>query len=281
MNQLPKLECVISDLDGSLLNSQKKVSPKDLETIRKLKEKGILFFISTGRSFPFACEAVGSVGFDLPASCCNGGHIYDFARKKGLACDPLEKEVACKALDWLLTTEHPFIIYATTGVYFRNRTMARYILWEKWNRNAPEGYRFTMPTVEDGQLDRENTTFIKILLTEANAEVYRQLMEAMGEDAKKLNPVFSEPTLLDVNAAGVNKGKGVQRLSELFGFNTANTMAIGDNFNDITLLQSVGIPVAPANAEEQIKSMAKYITCSNNDSPLTYAIEHLYPGLLD
>ena len=47
MNQWPKLECVISDLDGSLLNSQKKVSPRDLETIKKLKEKGILFFIST------------------------------------------------------------------------------------------------------------------------------------------------------------------------------------------------------------------------------------------
>jgi len=106
-------------------------------------------------------------------------------------------------------------------------------------------------------------------------------MEAMGEDAKKLNPVFSEPTLLDVNAAGVNKGRGVQRLAELFGFDPANTMAIGDNFNDITLLESVGIPVAPANAEDQIKSLAKYITCSNNDSPLTYAIEHLYPGLLD
>ena len=280
MNNLPKLECVICDLDGSLLNSQKKVSPKDLETIKTLKSKGILFFISTGRSFPFAQETVGTVGYDLPASCCNGGHIYDFANKKGLACDPLEKPVAIKALDWLLTTEHPFIVYATTGVYFRNRTMKRYIMWEKWNQTAPEEYRFAMPTVEDGDLDRESTTFIKILLTEANDEVYRQLMDAMGEDAAKLNPVFSEPTLLDVNAAGVNKGKGVQRLAELFGFDPQNAMAIGDNFNDITLMQSVGLPVAPQNAEEQIKALAKFITCSNDESPLTYAITQLYPELL-
>ena len=281
MNHLSKLECVICDLDGSLLNSQKKVSPRDLETIKTLKSKGVLFFISTGRSFPFAQETVGSVGYDLPASCCNGGHIYDFANKKSLACDPLEKPVAIKALDWLLTTEHPFIVYATTGVYFRNRTMQRYVMWEKWNQTAPEEYRFAMPTVEGGDLDRENTTFIKILLTEANDEVYRQLMEAMGEDAKKLNPVFSEPTLLDVNAVGVNKGKGVLRLAELFGFDPQNAMAIGDNFNDITLLQSVGLPVAPENAEAEIKTLAKFITCSNDQSPLTYAIAHLYPELLD
>ncbi len=281
MNTDRKLECVICDLDGSLLNSQKKVSPRDLETIKTLKSKGILFFISTGRSFPFARETVGSVGFDLPASCCNGGHIYDFAREKGLACDPLEREVAYKALDWLMTTEYPFVIYSTDGVFFRNRTMQRYVQWEKWNKPAPEEYRFAMRTVEDGPFDRESVTFIKILMTEANAEIYHQLMEAMGEDAKKLNPVFSESTLLDVNAVGVNKGKGVQRLAELFGFNTENTMAIGDNFNDITLMQSVGLPVAPENAEAQIKALAKFITCSNDDSPLTYAISHLYPGLLD
>ena len=281
MNQWPKLECVISDLDGSLLNSKKKVSPQDLETIKKLKEKGILFFISTGRSFPFAREAVGSVGFDLPASCCNGGHIYDFANEKGLACDPLEREVAYKALDWLMSTDYPFVIYATDGVFFRNRTMERFRVWDKWNQTAPEGYRFAMRTVEDGPFDRDSITFIKILMTEASKEKYNQLMEAMGEDAAKLNPVFSEPTLLDVNAVGVNKGKGVQRLAELFGFDPANTMAIGDNFNDITLMESVGIPVAPITGEEQIKSMAKFITCSNEDSPLTYAIEHLYPGLLD
>ncbi|MBP0963614.1 MAG: HAD-IIB family hydrolase, partial [Oscillospiraceae bacterium] len=187
---------------------------------------------------------------------------------------------AIKALDWLLTTEHPFIVYATTGVYFRNRTMKRYAMWEKWNQTAPEEYRFAMPTVEGGDLDRKNTTFIKILLTEANDEVYRQLMEAMGEDADKLNPVFSEPTLLDVNAAGVNKGKGVQRLAELFGFDPQNAMAIGDNFNDITLMQSVGLPVAPQNAEAQIKALARFITCSNDESPLTYAIAQLYPELL-
>lgn len=281
MSQFPNLECVICDLDGSLLNSQKKVSPQDMETIKKLKSKGILFFISTGRAFPFAREAVGSVGFDLPASCCNGGHIYDYAREEGLACDPLEREVAYKALDWLLTTEHPFIVYATDGVFFRSRTMQRYRMWEKWNQNAPEEYRFAMRTVEDDSFDREKVTFIKILLTEANDEVYRQLMEAMGEDTKKLNPIFSEPTLLDVNAVGVNKGRGVQRLAELFGFDPANSMAIGDNFNDAALMESVGIPVAPENAEAEIKALAKFITCSNNDSPLTYAVNHLYPGLLD
>ena len=281
MNNLPKLECVICDLDGSLLNSQKKVSSRDLETIKTLKSKGILFFISTGRAFPFVQETLGSIGFDLPVSCCNGGLIYDFAKKKSLACDPLEKEVAVKVLDWLLTTPHPFIVYADTGVYFRNRTMKGYIMWEKWNQTAPQQYRFAMPTVEDGDLDRDNTTFVEILLTEANDEVYRQLMEAMGEDAKKLNIIFSEPVLLDVNAVGVNKGKGVQRLSEMFGFDPKNTMALGDNFNDITLMQSVGLPVAPANAEEQIRSMAKFIACSNDESALTYAISHLYPELLD
>ena len=90
----------------------------------------------------------------------------------------------------------------------------------------------------------------------------------------------SDNTGSDGKVTITNKGKGVLRLAELFGFDPQNTMAIGDNFNDITLMQSVGLPVAPITGEEQIKAMAKFITCSNDDSPLTYAISRLYPDLL-
>ena len=84
-----KLECVLTDLDGSLLNSKKQISPDDLATIKTLKARGIPVFISTGRHFAFARQTVSQIGFDLPVCACNGGHIYNYATRETLYADPI------------------------------------------------------------------------------------------------------------------------------------------------------------------------------------------------
>lgn len=281
MNQSHKLECVVSDLDGSLLNKEKQISPQDLETIRALKAKGIPFFIVTGRAFDFARAVVHQVGVDLPVCCCNGGHIFDFATGKTLFCDAIEKKLALKIYHYLMDKGVPFIIYTPDKVLFRDRQMKRYQFWVERNALLEPQDRALLSCIEDSDFDPEKTVYIKFLLAYVGEQERKDLLDALGEDAAGISCVFSDAGVLDVNAAGVNKGRGVEQLARLFGFDLANTLALGDNYNDLEMLQSCGMPVAPANAEPDVLAAAEFVTTDHCESPLTHAIGELCPRILD
>ncbi|MDR2295365.1 MAG: HAD-IIB family hydrolase, partial [Clostridiales Family XIII bacterium] len=102
----------------------------------------------------------------------------------------------------------------------------------------------------------------------------------LGADAALLCMSRSGAALLDINAAGVNKGEAARLLAERFGFRLEETLALGDSDNDAALLRAVGLPVAPQNADAAIKALAVYVTADHTDSPLSKAVSRLFPALL-
>lgn len=281
MEQNRKLECVVTDLDGSLLNKEKQVSPQDLQTIRTLKRKGIPVFIITGRAFPFARAVTHTLGYDLPACCCNGGHIYNFEREETLFCDPISRPLGIRLYHYLMDKGLPFIIYTPDKVIFRDRQMKRYQTWVERNSHVPPEDRAVLNCIDEPDFSPETTTYIKFLVTYVDEADRLAMLEELGEDAAGLSCVFSEAGMLDVNAAGVNKGKGVRELARIFGFDPANTLALGDNFNDREMLQTCGIAVATSNAEADILAIADHVTVDHCSSPITAAVNTLFPGLLE
>ena len=91
----------------------------------------------------------------------------------------------------------------------------------------------------------------------------------------------SEREFVDFNPAGVTKGNGLRRLAAMKGWRMENILAMGDNFNDQTMLEAVGKSAAPANGMEQIKALAGFVTVPSGENPLAAAIDHFYPGLLE
>ncbi len=281
MTTTRKLECVVCDLDGSLLNSEKQISPQDKQTIACLKAKGIPVFIVTGRPFEFARVAANMVGTDLPVCCCNGGHIYDFAEAKTLYTDAIDKKLALRIYHYLMEKGLPFIIYTPDRVLFRDREMKRYQVWNERNKKLAPADKADLGCIQDPGFDPEATTYIKFLLAYVTEQDRVDLEAFLGSDASGISCVFSEEGVLDVNAGGVNKGKGVKKLAELYHFDLANTLALGDNYNDRQMLEVCGVPVATSNAEQDILDIAAFVTAHHNESPLTHAVNTLYPGLLD
>ena len=276
----PKLECVVTDLDNSLLDDQKQVSPRDLAVIHALKRQGILFFVVTGRPFPFARQVVRSIGFDLPVCCCNGGHIYDYAAGQTLYARPIPAPVALRVYRHLMEHGVPFILFTPQGTVFRDRTMKRCQYWQHWNSCAPACDQVSFHFVDDPGFDPAQTQVIKFSISYVDEAVRRGILEELGPQAGAVSCVFSEAGVLDVNAAGVNKGEGVRQLALRFGFDPARTLALGDNFNDVEMLRLCGVPVAPQNAEQSLRAAARFVTADHSDSPLTCAIQALYPALL-
>ncbi len=91
MKNIPqKLEAVACDLDGSLYNDDKKISPQDLQTIQKLKAQGIPVFVCTGRAYHFSKDATSQIGEDYPMCCCNGGYVAEQGTGKSLYSRSIE-----------------------------------------------------------------------------------------------------------------------------------------------------------------------------------------------
>jgi Cof subfamily protein (haloacid dehalogenase superfamily) len=266
-------------LDGSLLNEKNRISEADLTAIKTLKQRGVPVFLATGRHFPFVKDVAAAVGFDLPVCACNGGCIYDFNAEKALCTRTIPRSVSAKVFSLLQENGYDYVIYTPERVIFRSNE-GRYFHWERQNASfAPEN-RFTPYFVTDG-FDADREEIIKFLVRrEAPRKLAREISARLGSDAKHLSMSRSGAALLDINAAGVNKGEALRALSKKFGFSLEETMALGDNDNDAEMLRAAGIPVAPQNAEEAIRKLAVYITTAHTDSPLSHAVSQLFPGML-
>ena len=281
-----ELSAIVTDLDGALLcgslmaSGLSLISEQDVNTIEKLSKQGIPTFLVTGRPFPFVAEIMDQVGYDLPLCCCNGGLIYDFKTQKAIYAKGMPAGTARNITQFLQGRGIPFLAYTQNGVWFSARNEGRHPYWSAQNQLYKEKNRFVERFFTEEAFDFEDEPIIKILLQLASDEpVVQEMRELFSKDGQ-LHIVASGKRFLDISDAQANKAEGVRALARLFGFDIARTIAMGDNFNDDAMLRLSGIPVVTENGEDEMKAIAKFVTTSNNDSPLTHAIAHLFPALL-
>lgn len=274
-----KLSCVVSDLDGTLLNSYDQISNEDLATIKRLKADGVYVFLMTGRHVAFTKEVASMVGFDMPVCACNGGHIYNYLTGETIFVDLIPGDLPVKIYDFLNERRVPYIIYTPEMTIFSDNG-ERYKHWMKLNNSfAPEN-RFIPGLISDESFDICKQKVIKYLvLDESGTEIEKEFQELFNKN-RELSVVRSGSEFFDINAPGVHKGIGLRILSEIYGFSMAETLALGDNDNDEEMLCMAGYSAAPENAVPSIKKLAAFVTTTNSASPLTHAIQHFCPGLL-
>ncbi|MDR2356272.1 MAG: HAD family hydrolase, partial [Clostridiales Family XIII bacterium] len=206
------LRCVFTDLDGSLLNAEHRIGEADLAAIKTLKRRGIPVFLTTGRHVLFARDAAAAVGFDLPVCACNGGHIYDFSAGETLFSRAIARPLAARIFAFLAEGGFDYVIYTPRRAVFRARE-GRYRHRERLNASfAPEN-RFTPHFVTDG-FDPSEEDILKFLVRhDAPQALARKIGARLGADAALLCMSRSGAALLDINAAGVNKGEAARLLA--------------------------------------------------------------------
>ena len=276
-----KLECVVCDLDGSLLNDDKKVSKEDLETIRTLKNKGIKFFICTGRPFPLSKQIAYEVGFDCPTINCNGAYGYDYLNNKVLFhTKEIDTSDVLDIYHFVKKNNYSYLIYSLEKLLFDRPDSKRTLYWKKQLEEVfSKENAFEIEYYDENKIDLKDLHVMKILLPYIDQNGLDLFNKTLNKD-HKFEAVFSEKDVLDITYKGINKGYGIKKMSEIYNFNLENTLALGDNYNDLDMLNIVGYPVVTGNAKEDIKKVAKYITTSNNDSPLTNIINKLFKDIL-
>ncbi|MDI6772170.1 MAG: Cof-type HAD-IIB family hydrolase [bacterium] len=259
---------LVADIDGTLVNAAREITPPVRAAVAAAQSRGIRVCLATGRIWPSARQFVERLGADSPAILYNGGLVYDFVHdevwlRRSLALD--------QAKDVLrILRRHPAVqphLYAGDRVYVPAMSALTETYQQKDSLRAePVGDLADWLEADPARVP------MKILNIGE-----RPALEAVLGDIKLLpyqvNHVFSETIYLEILPLGVDKGTALQAVAARLGVGREEIIAVGDNLNDLAMIEYAGLGVAMANAPETLRARADFVARSNNDHGLQEVIE--------
>lgn len=251
------------DLDGTLFDDNKQVTPENRRALERAQAAGCRIAISTGRALPGAMGLVrelGLTGDGCYVSASNGGLLYDCGSDKVLARRFLRTEDAEELLAYAHGCGLHVQTYDRDGVVVV-RPFSESIVREYCRINN------AMPWRVVGSLAELEEPPVKVLLVgpEDRAALEEARTWIAGHMAGRVECFYSSPVFLDVMPAGVNKGCGVRELCRHLGIPVEQSVAAGDEANDIPMLRAAGVGAAMANAASEVKAAADYVTTRDNN----------------
>lgn len=262
---------VFSDVDGTLLDSRHRLSEKTLYSIKALQQKGIPFVIVSARAPSEIYPLHREYGFTSPVISYSGALIVDengeVLRSEGFSKDTALEIIAFTEDNCLDCTWN---IYSVDTWTVKDRSDARV----RWIESIVK----VSPTQADPKDMPENAVVSKVLLIcnpECIIGIEKKLKAAFGG----LTVVKSSDVLIEIMQGGTDKGNAVKTLCRLWDIPPEKTVAFGDNFNDIEMLEAVSVPFLMGNAPKELKSRFKNITDSNDDDGIYNAL--VKRGIID
>lgn len=261
---------VVSDLDGTLLNSAKEVSNKNRRAIEALRDRGIFFAIATGRSDLLTKRYLSELHITTPVIACNGGLIKDMNKDEIIHRQLIPMLKALAVMEYCNTKQWDYLVYTPEIIYYTDKS-SRIEFIREYNRNVTEDLRVPIQPISE-LLKKEKEQILKILIrNEDEYAVMQELGDNLNKD-HKFAMVSSGTGLIDVMTTGVSKGNATLVLAKHLGIDLADTVVLGDNYNDMSMFEVAGLSIATDNAEEQLKKAADIVTLSNDNSGFGDAI---------
>ena len=251
----------LSDLDGTILTTEKKIMPGTMTALRNFVDCGGHFAICTGRDINSALKVYYDLELNLKGSyvvAYNGGQIYDVDNNKTIFREGIEKSLALDIFK--LAKEYGIHVHTYNDDF---------ILSVAYNE-CMDFYRRVIKTpliVADDISDFINVPPCKIICIELHdhekQERFKEIVEERFGDA--LDLMYSNDYYLELIPKGSGKGSALIRLRELLGIDRKCTMAAGDGENDMSMIEAAGLGVAMINAPENVKAVADVVTSQDND----------------
>ena len=259
---MPAIKMITIDLDGTLLRSDGSVSDR---TVQAARDKGVVVAIATGRMYQTARPYGERLGLgDSPLLLFAGGLIETLESKKILFQQVIPREWAQELADlarrrgWQLQTYIDDVLRAARD--------------DEWIRDY-ERITHSKACICGDDFYHVQGDCNKLLSRGGHDDLVARKALIEKTFPGRFNVLFSAPTFLEIMPQGVDKGEGIRRLGELYGIGTDEIMALGDSQNDLDMLKAAGFPVAMANAAEEVKAAAAYVTASNDDDGVAAAVE--------
>lgn len=250
-----------SDLDGTLLNDNKEITPRTKKAIDAFVAAGNRFVISTGRPLQSAIDTQERLGLKYPGSyvsAYNGAVIYDSTAGKTLYETGIATDLIPQALE--IADACHVHIQAYQNRYIISRTYNAHLQY--YTDHIP------MPVIIAGDMLSELPSppwkLLAIDLDDhSHLEAFHEMLAA--QLGQYMRPVFSGPHYVDVFPVDAGKGKSLIQLCRLLSVPVENSLAAGDEENDIVMLEAAGCGICMCNGKDEVKRAADVITKTDNN----------------
>ncbi len=270
---IKNIKMLVVDLDGTSLCSNQSISQKTIDIFKRLKEDNIITVVATGR-MPFESVFVREyLNLDYMIT-GNGALIHDYIEDKQIFEGYIEKDVSIKIVDIITSYDMVLPMTFLDGEPYCGKKFEKYILQSTLPEGYIENFSHHINYVDNYNIFIRNTDkkVNKIFIDTLSSKDISYDVNNKLSMLPSIKTVFSFKNILDILSIAVDKGKSLERLAKYLDIDMSNVMAIGDNDNDIEMLQAAGISVAMGNANDNIKSIADYVVSSNDNNGVFEAI---------
>lgn len=262
-----KIRCIATDLDGSLLQSDSTISATEKAAVRRAVDNGISVLLSSGRMMqsmrPFAEE----LELNVPMISYNGAIIQESISRKILYHEPVPMNLAVDIFRFFNDRKVHLNVYLNDRLY-----MAELTEWGKFYEKAASVTAYPVGAAKLEEL--LSTEPSHKMLAIAEADVLDDLQEEMRREyGDSIQYIKSKTRYLEILAPGVSKGNALKTLTESWGLQREEVMAIGDAPNDLSMITWAGVGVAMGNSFDEVKEQADLVVADNNHNGFTEAVE--------
>lgn len=279
------IEAILLDVDGTLTNGRKEITPKTAEALRRAEEAGIRLVLASGRTATGLSRYgrdLGMYDHDGVFVCCNGSKALDCQTGQVLFDQPMSIEEGKAVLEHMKRFD-VWPIIDRGGYMYVNDVFAGTI-------SNPDGTRTNIIQYES----RSNSYLLcekedlaaaldwklsKILVAGEPAYLKEHWREMAAPFEGRLSSMFTAPFYYEFTARGVDKSKALSESFQALGIAPDHVIAFGDAQNDITMLRWAGIGVAMGNAVEETKEAADEVTLSNEEDGIAASLRKHLPEL--
>ena len=283
------IKVIASDMDGTLLGDDHKPAPETLAAVQRACDSGIRFMIATGRNFPGAMAELKDCGLVCDYIVSSGAEVRNL-RQQVVAVHPISMEL-CRTIYEEIKDYPISVTFCTDGndykigtpeeieeslmlqmhLFFSDLPREELVQTETYQRII----RSTKTVSDMDELEAAKVPIYKLFLYSEDKGMLGELKQRL-EQNKEIAVASSFPTNLEITDVKAQKGPVLKEYIESLGYTMDEVMALGDSLNDLSMIEmDFGATVAMANAEPEVKDAAKYITKSNTEFGVAYAIDRL------
>ncbi len=260
-----KYKLLALDLDGTLLDSNNLIHSDTLKLIRGAKNKGLYIVIATGRIYKSALTYVNKLNLQGPVISYNGAYVRDSQDKKTIYHKPVNLKLAQKVIADCQQKNLHLNIYIGDQLYVEKKNKLSH------NYEINSGVK----AEEKGPLDK----FIekpptKMLAIEENQKRHKKLLNYFKEKYNdQLSITISKSHFIEFIAHGVSKATALKKVIDILDIKQEEVIAVGDSWNDYSMIKWAGTGVAVISADQQIKKEADLIAPLPENNGIGYIIQ--------
>lgn len=278
------MKLIAIDLDGTLLSENGAISKANKEAILEVQKQGDIVAISSGRALPDVEAILQSAGIECPIMTGNGAVSY--YKGQEIQRYSLPNEVVREVVEILETGGVHYELYTSKGIY--NRRGGKELLQEEigqieeeitgWAGEVLHYYldhhydlNEMLSMSSTGTPEIAHLNVYKLLVLSLNTDKLNGLRQAFA-GREDLSLTSSGSINLELGHPDAGKGSALQFMANYLDIPLENTVAIGDNYNDVTMFEVAGTSIAMGNAEQQLKEMSTHVTKHHNEDGVAYAL---------